>query len=146
MVQIGSVLTLGPLIVVQCLMLSKCKYITKIDLTKGYWQMPLVESAKKDTAFQTPWGLFQFRVLPFGMVCASASFSRMMRKLLEGLDWVENFIYDIIVYTMEFEEHLVVLRELFTRLRNANLTAKPSKCFIAFERVVSWSCCGGLTN
>ena len=67
------------------------------------------------------------------MVCASASFSRMMRKLLEGLDWVENFIDDNIVYTIEFDQHLVVLRELFTRLRNANLTAKPSKCFIAFE-------------
>lgn len=115
--------------------LSNCKYITKIDLTKGYWQMPLVESAKKYTAFQTPLGLFQFRVLPFGMVCASASFSRMMRKLLEGLDCVENFIDDIIVYNMEFDQHLVVLKELFTRLRNANLTAKPSKCFIAFESV-----------
>ena len=77
--------------------------------------MPLVESAKRYTAFQTPLGLFQFRGLLFGMVCASASFSRMMKNLLEGLDWVENFIDDIIVYTIEFDQHLVVLRELITR-------------------------------
>ena len=78
--------------------LSKCEYITKSDLTKGCWQTPLVESAKKYTTFQAPLGLSQFRVIPLGIVCASAN--RRMRKLLKCLNWVENFIDNIIVYTI----------------------------------------------
>ena len=42
------------------------KYISKLDLTKGYWQIPLTKNAKQYTAFQTPLGLLQFKVLPFG--------------------------------------------------------------------------------
>ena len=115
--------------------ISRCKFISKIDLTKGYWQLPLLPEVRKYTAFQTPVGLFQFKVLPFGMVCASASFSRLMRKLLGGMESVENFIDDIIVYTATFLEHINVLREVFGRLRKANLTAKPSKCFLCFRSV-----------
>lgn len=115
--------------------LANCKYLSKIDLTKGYWQLPLTEEAKPLTAFQTPIGLFQFKTMPFGLVCASASFSRIMRKLLFGLDSVDNFIDDILVFTETFRRHLKVLRELFMRLRRANLTAKPSKCSFCFETI-----------
>ena len=101
----------------------------KKDLTKGYWQMSLAEGAKACTAFQTALGLFQFTVLPFGMVCASASFSRLMRKLLAGLEGVENFIDDIIVYTESFDQHLEVLGNLLRCLRQACLTAKPVSAF-----------------
>ena len=75
--------------------------------------------AKACTAFQTPLGLFQFTVLPFGMVCARASFSRLMRKLLAGLEGVENFIDDIIVYTESFDQHLEVLGNLLRCMRQA---------------------------
>lgn len=115
--------------------LANCKYLTKIDLTKGYWQLPLTENAKKYTAFQTPMGLFQFRTMPFGLVCASASFSRIMRKLLFGMEAVDNFIDDVIEFTVTFQEHLEVLRELLERLRKANLTVKPSKCYFGFESI-----------
>ena len=115
--------------------ISKCKYIRKIDLTKGYWQMPLTEGANACTAFQTPLGLFQFTVLPFGMVCASASFSRLMRKLLVGLEGVQHFIDDIIVYTESFDQHLEVLGNMLFRLRQACLTAKSGKCFLAYESI-----------
>lgn len=64
--------------------LSKCRYIFKFP-HKGYWQLPLTECAKPITAFQTPLGLFQFRNMPFGLVCASASFSIIMRRLIHGM-------------------------------------------------------------
>ena len=108
---------------------------SKLDLTKGYWQVPLSDGAKRLTAFQAPKGLFQFRVMPFGLVTASATFSRLMRILLHGMQNVENFIDDILLYTSTFDEHMEVLLELLTRLREANLTAKPSKCAIAVDRV-----------
>ena len=109
--------------------LTNCKFISKLDLTKGYWQMPLTESSKPLTAFQTPKGLFQFRTMPFGLVCATASFCRLVRKLLNGMTNVDSYIDDIIVFTETFEKHLQILSELFHRLREANLTVKPNKCY-----------------
>jgi len=115
--------------------LTKRKYLSKIDLTKGYWQLPLNSEVKHLTAFQTPLGLFQFRTMPFGLVCASASFTRVMRRLLQGLEDIDNFIDDVMVYTETFEQHLVCLRSLFQRLRQAKLTAKPSKCHFCFDTI-----------
>ena len=48
--------------------LGETKFITKIDLLRGYYQVPLTERAKKISAFVTPDGLFQYTVMPFGMV------------------------------------------------------------------------------
>ena len=115
--------------------LSKAHYFSKLDLSKGYWQVPLTESAKPMTAFITHDGLYQFCTMPFGLVNAPASFSRIMRKLLFGLEHVENYIDDILIYTNTWEEHITRLGELFRRLRDANLTAKPSKCYIGYEQV-----------
>ena len=84
--------------------LANCKYLSKIDLTKGYWQLPLTDNTKPFTAFQTPIGLFQYKT------SASASFSRIMRKLLAGMDSVDNLIDDIMVFTISFKHHLQVLR------------------------------------
>ena len=60
--------------------LAGCKYFSKLDLSN--WQIPLEEESKEKTAFQTPLGLFQFRVMAFGLVTAPATFTRMMRILL----------------------------------------------------------------
>jgi hypothetical protein len=111
------------------------KYVSKLDLCKGYWQVPLDEDSKFLTAFSTPAGLYQFRTMPFGLVNAPATFSRLMRRLLHGMDGVDNFIDDIIIYTDTWEAHLATLRELLSRLRNAGLTARPSKCFIGFDKI-----------
>ena len=113
--------------------LAKDHYFSKLDLTKGYWQIPLTENAKPRTAFITPNGLFQFKTMPFGLINAPATFSRVMRTLLRDLDGVHNFIDDILVHTVSWEKHLEVLKELLSRLRTANMKAKPSKCSLAQE-------------
>lgn len=115
--------------------MSGKKYVSKIDLSKGYWQVPMERQSKQLTAFTTPVGLFQFTTMPFGLVNAPATFSRLMRKLLQDMDDVDNFIDDIMVFTDTWEQHLDVLRELFARLRRAWLTARPSKCFIAYPEL-----------
>ncbi|KAL8611041.1 hypothetical protein ACOMHN_042657 [Nucella lapillus] len=108
------------------------KYFTRIDLSKGYWQIALNEESKEVTAFSTPVGLFQWRVLPFGMVNAPAVFTRMMRKLLKGLKGVENFMDDILIASKTWEEHMSQLAEVLMRLKQANLTARPTKCQVGF--------------
>ena len=75
-------------------------------------------------------------MMPFGLVNAPAVFSRLMRKLLESMENIDDFIDDILIFTMTWPEHidvLVVLVELFRRLRRAGLTAKPTKCFIGYK-------------
>ena len=106
------------------------KYFSRLDLTKGYLQ---VDKSKKLTGFSTPQGLFQFSTMPFGLVIAQAVFSRLMRKLLDNMDNIDNFIDDILVFTMTWPDDVEVLCELFRRLRCAGLTAKPSKTFIGYR-------------
>ena len=111
------------------------QFFSRLDLTKGYWQVPMSDSSKKLTAFSTPLGLFQFRTMPFGLVNAPAVFSRLMRKLLDNMDNIDNFIDDILVFTMTWTEHKDVLIDLFQRLHAAGLTAKPSKSFIGYRNL-----------
>ena len=70
--------------------------------------------------------------MPFGLVNAPATFSRMMRQVLRGMTQVQNYIDDILVYTETWDQHL---KQLLQRLREANLTAKPSKCQIGCQDV-----------
>ena len=67
--------------------LGKAKYITTLDLAKGYWQVPMAEKDKHKTTFITHNGLFQFRVMPFGLNGAPATFQRMMDTVMRGLGY-----------------------------------------------------------
>ena len=72
--------------------LSKAKYFTKLDMTKGYWQVPIAKSSRKYTAFQAGSGLYEFNTMAFGLKNAPATFNRMMAKLLSHRDDVEFFL------------------------------------------------------
>ena len=111
------------------------RYFSKLDLTKGFWQIPIKENDRKYTAFVTEQGLKQFRYMPFGLVNVTAVFCRMVRKLLEGMTGVESYVDDIIIHTVSWEEHLKTLNELMKRLRQSGLTARPSKCELGSTRV-----------
>ncbi|CAM5114968.1 unnamed protein product [Eretmochelys imbricata] len=65
--------------------LGWAQFISTLDLTKGYWQVPLDESAKERSAFTTHLGLYEFNVLPFGLRNATATFQRLVDGLLAGL-------------------------------------------------------------
>ncbi|KAL5013042.1 hypothetical protein ScPMuIL_011593 [Solemya velum] len=117
--------------------LGKAKYLRKIDLTKGYWQVPLDEDAKQKSSFVTPFGQYRFTVMPFGMVCAPATFVRLMAKVLQGYEsFTEAFIDDIGVYSDTWNDHIEHLRLVFLALRESNLSAKPSKCSFGFPELV----------
>ena len=107
--------------------LGKSKFFLKIDLSKGYWQIPLVEEDIFKTAFVTLDGTYEFLQMPFGMKNSGATFVRGMREVLSGMSGVESYIDDLIVFSSNWETHLRTLEELFKRLSKANLTARPSK-------------------
>jgi hypothetical protein len=108
-------------------------YFTKIDFSKGYWQIPMEDSAKEKTAFVTPDGNFQFKKMPFGMINATATFNRLMRKVLDKLTKIENYVDDLLEHTPTWQEHMVLMRDLFERISQANLTIRPTKCLIGFK-------------
>lgn len=112
--------------------ISKSKYFTKIDLSCGYWQIPIDEQSKPITAFQTSKGLMQFKVIPFGLINASATFNRMMRKLFNHAANVEMFVDDVLIHTKGWEEHIETLRKVLNILANASLTAQPSKTEVGY--------------
>ena len=108
--------------------LGKSKYYSKIDLSKGYWQISLAEEDIEKTAFITPDSTYDFLRMSFGMKNSRATLVRGMRKILAEMSNVDSYNDDLIIHTNDWQAHLQVLEELLRRLRKAGLTAKPSKC------------------
>ena len=110
--------------------LTKAKYFTKLDLTKGYWPIPLKESCKQYTAFQTSLGLMEFIYLPFGLSAAAPTFQRAMNNVLGHFKFVTNYIDDVLIFSETWSEHLSHIKETLQTLEKGNLTVKPSKCHV----------------
>ena len=109
--------------------LGGSKFITTLDLTRGYWQVPVAEADRHKTAFTTPFGLYQFKVMPFGLQGAPATFQRMMDRLVDGCDaFAAAYLDDLIIHSNTWEKHLQHIKSILVRLRAAGLTAKPTKC------------------
>ncbi|XP_063293534.1 uncharacterized protein LOC134578463 [Pelobates fuscus] len=116
--------------------ISAGKYLTTIDLCKGYWQIPLAEDAIPKSAFITPFGLYQFRVMPFGMKNAPATFQRMVDQLLGGLQsFACAYLDDIAIHSDTWEAHLEHVGVVLDRIRGAGLTLKPDKCHLGMAEV-----------
>lgn len=98
---------------------GQSQFITKLDLLKGYYQIPLTQEAQQISAFITPFGLFQYLVAPFGMRNCPATFQRAMNQLTQGLVGVSVYIDDILLFSNSWDEHVSQLAELLRRLQEA---------------------------
>ena len=110
-------------------------FFTKLDLSKGYWQIPVERKSRHLTAFTTQKGSYQFKKMPFGMVNSGATFNRMMRKLLNGCQNADNYVDDVLGHTSTWSEHMEMLGDVFERVRQAGLTVRPTKCLIGFGNI-----------
>lgn len=116
--------------------IGSARYITTLDLCKGYWQVPLDPSSRPYTAFRTPAGLFQFTVMPFGLHGAPATFQRLMDKVLQGCEECSAaYLDDVVIYSRTWEEHLSHLRKVLGKIQSAGLTLNLKKCEWAREEV-----------
>ena len=115
--------------------ISKARFFSKLDLTSGYWQVPMAEQSKPYTAFRTRFGLFQFTVMPFGLINAPATFSRLMREVTKDLNNIHCYLDDLLVATESWEDHITSLTALLKALRQHGLKAKPAKCELGFTEL-----------
>lgn len=111
--------------------LRDAKYLSSLDIKSAYWQVPLSVESRSITAFTVPnRGLYQFRRMPMGLHNSSATWQRLIDRVL-GADlepYVFVYLDDIVIVTQEFGKHLEVLREVFNRLKKAGLTVAREKC------------------
>ena len=116
--------------------LGMATYYTTLDCTKGYWQIPLSPAAREKTAFSTPLGLYQFKVLPFGLFGAPATFQRLMDRVLRPhAAYAAAYIDDIVIYSGTWEQHMRQVAAVLQSLRQAGLTANPRKCVIGRREI-----------
>ena len=115
--------------------LGRASFISTLDLTRGYWQVPVANIDRHKTAFITPFGLYQFKAMPFGLQGAPATFQRMMDQLFRGLEgFTVAYLDDLVIYNSTWEEHMKHPHNVFERLRKAGLTAKPRRCQFAMKQ------------
>ena len=109
--------------------LGKARYLSKLDHNKGFYQIPLAEDDQDKSAFCTPWGKYQFTVMPFGLQNAPPTYQRKMDQVLDGmLEFAGAYIDDIIIYSQSWEGHVTHVALVLEQLKKFGLTAKPSKC------------------
>ncbi len=120
--------------------LGAARFYSTLDLTKGYWRIPLSPLSKEKTAFTTPFGLHQFVMLPFGLFGAPATFQRLMDKVLRPHSaYAAAYLDDIIIHSNDWQQHMEHLRAVLRSLRVAGLTANLRKCAIGRVEVGIWA-------
>ena len=119
--------------------LKAAKWYSTLDLASGYWQVEMEPSDREKTAFTTPFGLYEFERMPFGLCNATATFQRLMQRCLGNLvnDSLLIYLDDIVVFSLDFNSHVQHLEEVFQRLHQHGLKLQPKKCHL-FQREVMY--------
>ena len=107
--------------------IGNAKFVSTFDMLKGYWQVPLTQRAREISAFVTPSGLYQYKVMPFGMKNAPATFQRMVNKLVRDIDGCEGYIDDVVIFSDNWSDHIRQIKRFFQIMREAKLTINLMK-------------------
>ncbi|GBN18623.1 Transposon Ty3-I Gag-Pol polyprotein [Araneus ventricosus] len=115
--------------------LKETKIFSKIDLFKAYFQIQIAEEHKCKTAIITPFGLYEFNVMSFGLKNAPATFQRFIHEVLRGLDLVFPYLDDILIASKSNQEHEIHLNLVLERFNTFSLRINISKSVFAVEEI-----------
>ena len=110
---------------------------SSLDLQSGYWQVPIRPEDREKTAFITPDGLYQFKVMGFGLSSAPNTFQRLMDMVLAGVKWSICMAYmdDMIPYANGHPQHLERLEKVLQRVEMSKMLINPEKCWFGFRKL-----------
>ncbi|KAH9138039.1 hypothetical protein AeRB84_017518, partial [Aphanomyces euteiches] len=110
--------------------LGRAKLFSTMDIASGYWNVPMAKESIEKTAFTCKYGLYEWLVMPFGLCNAVPCFERLVEQILMDYKWRTCLVYldDCIVFSEDFGTHLVRLRQVLSKFREAGFKLKMSKC------------------
>lgn len=120
--------------------LHGCTIFSTINLTRAYHQIPMAAQDKEKTALITPFGLFEFNAMPFGLKNAAQTFQRFIDTVLRGLDFCFCYLDDILIASQTDLEHREHLRQVLQRLKEYGLSINIEKCNLGQQEVKYLGC------
>ena len=112
------------------------KYYTCLDANWGFWNLPVGEESRKYTAITSPWGLYEFTVLPFGIKNSPGEFQRVMDFCFKNVsDFLHIYIDDMSYGTHDWDNHMTKLRKVLESCRNSGVFLKLSKVELCKNKV-----------
>lgn len=119
--------------------LAGAKWFSTLDLASGYNQVEVAEKDRAKTAFCTPFGLFEFNRMPFGLCQAPSTFQRLTERIFGDCRYQSVLLYlnDVIVFSSSIQQHLGRLEEVFSRLQKQGPEVTFSKCHF-FQKQVKY--------
>lgn len=114
---------------------ANAKYFSKLDASSGFWQLKLDNASSKLCTFNSPFGRYRFRRLPFGIASAPEVYHKTIHMIYEHLDGVDTSMDDIIVWGTTKAEHDMRLRKVLEATRKANLKLNKEKCQLGVKEL-----------
>ena len=111
------------------------RIFSKVDLMRGYMQIPMSSRDIAKMVIITPFGLWEFIWMPFGLKCATQTFQRFMDRVTQGLQNIFVYLDDILVASMDDAQHEANLHALFECLVEHGLVIKKSKCVFGADSI-----------